>query len=153
MKSDHIKTFGKAALIAALLNAASGPVNAQAATPRDASNIAQYPMAAHTADTTSRSYEKLAAKAASGESIAHAGYSMPQATVESAQSDVIERFMGDAAGFYRIDADAWMPPAIESSAKATVIDGERSKAVQIGYPREIPAQLRALPMTALPWTI
>ena len=80
------------------------------------------------------------------------GRSMPQAMVESDKAAVTERFVGDADGAYRIDAAEWTPAAVAvSSQKSMPVDSERLKPAQIGYPREIPAALRVLPMAALPW--
>ena len=112
MKSDPIKALGKAALIAALLNAASFSTS----------------------------------NAAFAKGIPSAGRSMPQALVESAKATVVERFLGDAGVAYRIDAAPWEPSATASTAKSAPMDAERSKPVQIGYPREIAAELRALPL-------
>ena len=119
MKSDPIKALGKAALIAALLNAASFST----------SNAAAF-----------------------AEGIPSAGRSMPQALVESAKATVVERFLADTGVAYRIDAAAWQPSATASTAKSAPMDAERSKPVQIGYPREIAAELRALPLASLAWT-
>ena len=80
------------------------------------------------------------------------GRSMPQAMVESDKAVLVERFVGDADGAYRIIAAAWMAPAsAPSSLKSSALDNERAKPVQIGFPREIPVALRALPLAALPW--
>jgi len=76
------------------------------------------------------------------------GRSMPQAVVESDKAVVIERFVSDSDGAYRIDAAAWSAP---TSRKSLAADSERAKPVQIGYPRSIPAALQMLPMAALPW--
>ena len=84
--------------------------------------------------------------------IASEGRSMPQALVESNKAAVVEQFLGSAEGAYRIDASAWTRPvATASTQKSLSLDAERAKPVQVGYPREIPASLRALPMAALSW--
>ena len=121
MKSDYIKFFSKAVLLAAQLNVASMAINAQAAS----QFVLPIPSAAR---------------------------SMPQAVVERTKAAVIERFIGDSGVTYRIDAAPWTRPETASSSKSVYIDNEQSKPVQIGYPREIPAELRVLPLTALTWT-
>ena len=81
------------------------------------------------------------------------GRSMPQAIVESNKGAVVEQFLGNADGAYRIEASAFTRPTAASSVKSLSIDGERSKPVQVGYPREIPASLRSLPVASLPWKV
>ncbi len=119
MKSDPIKALGKAALIAALLNAASFSTS----------------------------------HAAFAEGIPSAGHSMPQALVESAKAAVVERFLGEIGVPYRIDAAPWDSSAVASTAKLAAMDTERPKPVQIGHPRDIPAELRSLPLASLDWTM
>ena len=77
--------------------------------------------------------------------------SMPQAIVESNKAAVVERFLGNPDGAYHIEASAWTRPDAASSQKSLSVDGERAKPAQVGYPRDIPASLRALPLAALPW--
>ncbi len=76
------------------------------------------------------------------------GRSMPQAVVESAKAATIERFVGDSAGAYRIDAAPWNSPTLR---KSLAVDNERAKPVQIGYPRDIPTASQSLPMSSLRW--
>ena len=84
--------------------------------------------------------------------ISSEGRSMPQAMVESSKSAVVERFLGNGNDAYRIDAVAWTrPEAAASSQKSLSAEGERAKPVQVGFPREIPASLRVLPVASLPW--
>ena len=80
--------------------------------------------------------------------------SMPPAVVESSKAAVIEQFLGNAEAGYRIEASAWAPPAASVGTQKSLVpsrDAERAKPVQIGYPREIPASLRELPLTAMLW--
>ena len=92
------------------------------------------------------------ASAAFAADIPSEGRSMPQAIVESKKAAVVEQFVGSADGAYRIEASAWTRPIAAGSAqKSLSVDGERAKPMQVGYPREIPASLRALPLAALPW--
>ena len=80
------------------------------------------------------------------------GRSMPQAMVESDKAAVIEQFVGDASHAYRIEALPWVPVvATQASKKSMSVDDERAKPAQVGFPREIPASLRVLPVAALPW--
>lgn len=80
------------------------------------------------------------------------GRSMPQAIVEANKAAVAEQFLGVSDGAYRIEAAPWTRTvAAASSQKSLSVDGERAKPVQVGYPREIPASLRTLPLAALPW--
>lgn len=93
-----------------------------------------------------------AAAAAFAVDLPSEGRSMPQAMVESDKAVVIERFVGNADGAYRIIAAPWTTPAPSpSSLKSSALESERAKPVQIGFQREIPVVLRALPLAALPW--
>ena len=76
------------------------------------------------------------------------GRSMPPAVVESSKAVVVERFVGDGEGAFRIDAAPWSMPTL---SKSVTVDSERAKPLQIGYPRAIPAALQTLPMAILPW--
>ena len=81
------------------------------------------------------------------------GRSMPQAIVESSKAAVIEQFLGDASRGYRIDASPWTPVAASQASKRSLsVDGERAKPAQVGFPRDIPASQRVLPIATLPWT-
>ena len=94
-----------------------------------------------------------ATSAAFAVDIPSSGRSMPQAMVESSKAAIVERFFGDALGAYRIEAAPWNPVlSAPASTKSLAIDNDRAKPMQIGFPREIPAAMRALPLTALPWT-
>ncbi len=90
--------------------------------------------------------------AASAVDIPSEGRSMPQAIVESSKAAVVEQFLGNADSAYRIEASAWTRPLAAASQKSLSVDGERAKPVQVGYPRDIPASLRSLPLASLPWT-
>lgn len=94
------------------------------------------------------------ASAAFAGDIPSEGRSMPPAIVESSKAVLTEQFLGNADGAYRIEAAAWVRPvAAASSQKSLSVAGERAKPVQVGYPREIPASLRDLPLASLRWTV
>lgn len=78
--------------------------------------------------------------------------SMPQAVVESTKAAVIERFIGGAEAAYRIDLAPWTGPEAASVAKSVSLESRQLKPTQIGFPREIPVELRVLPLAALEWT-
>ena len=77
--------------------------------------------------------------------------SMPPSMVQGDKSAITEHFFGSGEVVHRVTADAWVAPSANTNKKATGDSAERSKALQIGYPREIPANLRGLPLTTLPW--
>ena len=133
MKSDYFEFFSKSLLVAAQLSIASIAINAQAESQRGALNFPQYP----TSDALA---------------IPSTARSMPQVEVESTKAAVIERFVGGAGEAYRIDLAPWTGPETASSAKSVSAESRQLKPTQIGYPREIPAELRALPLAALNWT-
>ena len=90
--------------------------------------------------------------AASAVDIPSEGRSMPQAIVDSSKAAVVEQFLGNADSAYRIEASAWTRPLAAVSQKSLSIDVDRAKPVQVGFPRDIPASLRSLPLASLPWT-
>lgn len=138
MKSDHFKFLSRSLLAAAQLGVASIAINAHAESQRGALDVSQY--AARTAPTT----DAL--------SIPSFGRSMPQVEVESTKAAVIERLMGSAGPAYRIDLASWKGPETLSTAKSASLESRKLKPTQIGYPREIPPESRALPLSALNWT-
>ena len=77
--------------------------------------------------------------------------SMPPSIVQGDKSLMAEHFFGSGEVAHRVIASAWTAPAAGTSKKTTAESADRSKALQIGYPREIPANLRGLPLTTLPW--
>lgn len=138
MKSDHFEFLSRSLLAAASLCMGSIAINAHAESQRGALNVSQYATrAAPSTDALSiPSFER----------------SMPQAEVESTKAAAIERFVGGAGAAYRIDVAPWKGPQNASVAKSVSAEGRQLKPTQIGYPREIPAELRTLPLTALTWT-
>ena len=94
----------------------------------------------------------IASSAAIAIAIPSDGRSMPPAVVEIDKAAVVERFVSDAGGAYRVEAAPWLPAtAAASSQKSAAVGNDRAKPVQIGFPREIPAAQRTLPMSSLPW--
>ena len=89
-----------------------------------------------------------AATAALATTIPSEGRSLPEAVVESDKAVVIERFVSDADGAYRIEAS---PFTAATAQKAASIGSERAKPMQVGFPRDIPTALRALPMSSMAW--
>lgn len=77
--------------------------------------------------------------------------SMPPAVVESEKSSVVEHFFGSGEIAHRVTASAWSAPVLNAAKSSAAASGDRSKPYQIGYPRDIPATLRTLPLTALAW--
>ena len=138
MKSDYFEFLSKSLLVAAQLSVGSIAINAQAESQRGALSILQY--------------ATLTAPSTDARSIPSMGRSMPQVEVESTKAAVIERFIGGAGSAYRIDLAPWKGPETASAAKSVSAESRQLKPTQIGYPREIPAELRALPLAALGWT-
>ena len=98
----------------------------------------------------------LAALTATGtlftrEALADALRSMPPAVVEGEKNRVVEHFFGSGEIAHRVTASPWTAPAVEANKKVTGESADRSKALQIGYPRDIPANQHSLPLTTLPW--
>lgn len=80
------------------------------------------------------------------------GRSMPPAVVQSDKALVAERFVGAAGMAYRVDAAAWNSDVVaRQKALRASADAEKSKPLQIGYPREIPTGLQTLPLASLDW--
>ena len=77
--------------------------------------------------------------------------SMAPAPVQGEKGLVAEHFYGSSEVALRVTANAWTVPAAEVNKKTTGENVDRSKALQIGYPREIPANQHTLPLTTLPW--
>lgn len=84
--------------------------------------------------------------------IPDAGRSAPQAVVQSNKAAPVERFAGTAGVAYRVDAAAWDRDAVtrqKSAQRETETD--KRKPLQVGFPREIPAAMQALPLSSLDW--
>ena len=77
--------------------------------------------------------------------------SMPPAEVQRDKALVAERFLGSNEGSYRVSAAPWDASVVEASKAAALTSSDRAKPLQIGYPRDIPAAARSLPLTSLPW--
>ncbi len=77
--------------------------------------------------------------------------SMAPGVVQGQKSLPVEHFFGSNTVAHRVTASPWNAAVVEAAKKATDKHTERSKALQIGYPRDIPANERSLPLTALPW--
>ncbi len=98
----------------------------------------------------------LAALTATGtlharEAVVNASRSMPPAVVEGEKNSVVEHFFGSGDVAHRVTAGAWSAPVIDAAKLSAGAGSDRSKPYQIGYPRDIPVALRALPLTALAW--
>ena len=76
---------------------------------------------------------------------------MGPGVVQISKSMVSERFYGSAEIAHRVVASSWTAPANESSKKAAGEGGDRSKPFQIGFPRDIAASGRSLPLATLTW--
>jgi lysyl endopeptidase len=77
--------------------------------------------------------------------------SAPQAFFESKKLAVVERFVSNAPTAHIIDVGPLKAEDGLKSATSKRGDFEKRTALQIGFPREIPVALRALPLAALPW--
>lgn len=77
--------------------------------------------------------------------------SMPPAEVQRDKALVAERFLGSNEVAYRVSAAPWDASVVEASKAAALTSSDRAKPLQIGYPRDIPAAARSLPLTLLPW--
>ena len=89
----------------------------------------------------------LSASAAAGGEVR----SMPPAMVQSNKSVVAEHFFGSNEVAHRVAAETWIAPSAEATKAAASATADRPKPLQIGYPRDIPAALRSLPLATLPW--
>ena len=76
---------------------------------------------------------------------------MAPRVVEASKSMVSERFYGSGEIAHRVVASSWTAPAVESSKKAAGEGADRSKPFQIGFPRDIAADGRSLPLATLAW--
>ncbi len=76
--------------------------------------------------------------------------SMPPADVQNDKAIPAERFLGSNEVAHRVTAAPWNASTAELN-KAAVSGDDRAKPQQIGYPRDIPATLRSLPLGLLPW--
>lgn len=77
--------------------------------------------------------------------------SMGSAPVQGEKRAIAEHFFGSSEVAHRVTASPWIASTAETSKKANASGADRNKALQIGYPRAIPAELRALPVGSLPW--
>ena len=76
---------------------------------------------------------------------------MGPGVVQASKSMVSEHFYGSGEIAHRVVASSWTTPAVESSKKASADGADRSKPFQIGFPRDIAADARSLPLATLPW--
>ena len=77
--------------------------------------------------------------------------SMGPGVVQGDKSRVAEHFFGSNEVSLRVTASPWTAPAVDASKNAVSETADRSKPFQVGYPRDIPANLRSLPLTSLAW--
>ena len=77
--------------------------------------------------------------------------SMPPAEVQRDKALVAERFFGSNDAAHRISAAPWDASVIQTSKAAASSPSDRAKPLQIGFPRDIPAASRSLPLASLPW--
>lgn len=77
--------------------------------------------------------------------------SMGPSVVQGDKSRVTEHFFGSTEVAHRVTASPWTAPAVGAKKNAASETGDRSKLFQVGYPRDIPASLRSLPLTSLVW--
>ena len=80
--------------------------------------------------------------------------SMPPAEVTGSKAAFVERFLGAADVAHRISAEPWdasVATASKAASATSGVGGARAKPLQIGYPRDIPALLRNVPLAVLPW--
>jgi lysyl endopeptidase len=77
--------------------------------------------------------------------------SAPQAVFESKKRAVIESFVSSAPAAHIIDVGPLKANDGFKTAASKRGDFEKRTALQIGFSREIPEALRALPLAALPW--
>jgi hypothetical protein len=77
--------------------------------------------------------------------------SMPPAEVQRDKAQVAERFFGTNEVAHRVSAAPWDASIVETSKAAAPNVSDRTKPLQIGYPRDIPAAARSLPLASLRW--
>lgn len=77
--------------------------------------------------------------------------SMPPAEVQRDKALVAERFFGSNEVAHRVSAAPWDASVVEASKAAASNLSDRAKPLQIGYPRDIPAAARSLPLASLLW--
>ena len=77
--------------------------------------------------------------------------SMPPAEVQRDKALVAERFFGSNDVAHRVSAAPWDASVVEASKAAASNASDRAKPLQIGFPRDIPAATRSLPLASLPW--
>ena len=77
--------------------------------------------------------------------------SMPPAEVQRDKALVAERFFGTNDVAHRVSAAPWDASVVEASKAAASNASDRAKPLQIGFPRDIPAATRSLPLGSLPW--
>ncbi len=76
---------------------------------------------------------------------------MGPSVVQGDKSRVTEHFFGASQDIHRVTASPWTAPAAGADKKAASEGGDQSKLLQVGYPRDIPANARSLPLTTLVW--
>ncbi len=77
--------------------------------------------------------------------------SMPPAEVQRDKALLAERFFGPNEIAHRVSAAPWDASVVEASKAAASNASDRAKPLQIGFPRDIPAATRSLPLASLPW--
>ena len=77
--------------------------------------------------------------------------SMPPAEVQRDKALVAERFFGSSNVAHRVSAAPWDASVVEAGKVAASNLSDRAKPLQIGYPRDIPAAARSLPLASLLW--
>ena len=77
--------------------------------------------------------------------------SMGPSVVQGDKSRVTEHFFGSTVVAHRVTASPWTAPAVGANKNAASETADRSKPFQVGYPRDIPANLRSLPLATLAW--
>lgn len=82
------------------------------------------------------------------------GRSAPQAVVQSGKAAPVERFQGTARMAYRIDAASWnRDAAVQQKTAQRNAETDKRKPLRVGFPREIPAAVQALPLSSLDWQL
>ena len=77
--------------------------------------------------------------------------SMGPGVVQGDKSQVAEHFFGSSDVAHRVAASPWTAPAVDANKKTASENADRSKPFQVGYSRDIAADLQRLPIAALAW--
>ena len=77
--------------------------------------------------------------------------SMAPVVVQGDKNRAVEHFFGSNEVAHRVTASPWNASTAEATKRVVDKNADRSKALQIGYPRDIPASQQRLPLTTLPW--